>query len=228
MIPQLAMYALGAGANAVQAFQAQKTMRKAQEASQKAFQEMKAIKEINPFKQVQVPTLGSQLAQQSLDRATTGAINAVQSSNDPAAAFAGLGGIVQANVGQGIENAAMLNEAQFKRDAMQAEAESGIQARKGERDFLIGQNEVMSAEQQRADAQANRDTAIMGIGSSLKGAAGLMGDYFKETPGGTYSDFFKSKGTPQKNVNEGNMEKLKGILTEDQIKAISLLMNKSI
>jgi len=223
MIPQLAMYALGAGANAVQAFQAQKTMRKAQEASQKAFQEMKAIKEINPFKQVQVPTLGSQLAQQSLDRATTGAINAVQSSNDPAAAFAGLGGIVQANVGQGIENAAMLNEAQFKRDAMQAEAEAGIQARKGERDFLIGQNEVMSAEQQRADAQANRDTAIMGIGSSLKGAAGLMGDYFKETPGGTYLDFFKSKGTPQKNVNEVNMEKLKGILSEDQIKALSLL-----
>lgn len=223
MIPQLAMYALGAGANAVSAFQAQKTMRKAQEASQKAFQEMKAIKEINPFKQVQVPTLGSQLAQQSLDRATTGAINAIQGSNDPAAAFAGLGGVVGANAGQALENAAMLNEAQFKRDAMQAEAESGIQARKGERDFLIGQNEVMSLEQQRAEARANRDNAIMGIGSSFKGAAGLMGDYFKENPGGNYSDFFKSKGTPEKNENEGSMDKLKSIFSDDQIKALSSL-----
>ena len=222
MIPQLAMYALGAGANAVSAFQAQKTMRKAQEASQKAFQEMKAIKEINPFKQVQVPTLGSQLAQQSLDRATMGALSTLQSTGAEGA-IGGVGNVLQANVGQGLENAAMLNEAQFKRDAMQAEAESGIQARKGERDFLIGQNEVMSAEQQRADAQANRDSAIMGIGSSFKGAAGLMGDYFKENPGDTYSDFFKSKGTPEKNENEGSMDKLKSIFSDDQIKALSSL-----
>lgn len=191
MIPQLALYALGAGANAVQAFQAQKNMRKAQEAAQKAYQEMKAIKEINPFKQVQVPTLGSQLAQQSLDRATMGAINAIQSSNDPSAAFAGLGGVVGANVGQGLENAAMLNEAQFKRDAMQAEAEAGIQARQAERDWMLGAQQAQSAELRRADAEANRNASVMGIAGSLNSAAGLMGDYFESNPYGSFADMFK-------------------------------------
>lgn len=190
MIPQLALYALGAGANAVQAFQAQKNMRKAQEAAQKAYQEMKAIKEINPFKQVQVPTLGSQLAQQSLDRATMGALSTLQSTGAEGA-IGGVGNVLQANIGQGLENAAMLNEAQFKRDAMQAEAEAGIQAREAERKFMIGQNEAQSAELRRADAETNRNASVMGIAGSLNSAAGLMGDYFESNPYGSFADMFK-------------------------------------
>lgn len=192
MIPQLALYALGAGANAVQAFQAQKNMRKAQEAAQKAYQEMKAIKEINPFKQVQVPTLGSQLAQQSLDRATMGALSTLQSTGAEGA-IGGVGNVLQANIGQGLENAAMLNEAQFKRDAMQAEAEAGIQARKAERDWMLGAQQAQSAELRRAEAQANRNESVMGIAGSLTGAAGLMGDYFKENPYASWTDMFKAK-----------------------------------
>lgn len=192
MIPQLALYALGAGANAVQAFQAQKNMRKAQEAAQKAYQEMKAIKEINPFKQVQVPTLGSQLAQQSLDRATMGALSTLQSTGAEGA-IGGVGNVLQANVSQGLENAAMLNEAQFNRDAMQAEAEAGIQARKAERDWMLGAQQAQSAELRRAEAQANRNESVMGIAGSLTGAAGLMGDYFKENPYTSWMDMFKAK-----------------------------------
>ena len=190
MIPQLALYALGAGANAVQAFQSQKNMRKAQEAAQKAYQEMKAIKEINPFKQVQVPTLGSQLAQQSLDRATMGALSTLKSTGAEGA-IGGVGNVLQSNIGQGLENAAMLNEAQFKRDAMQAEAEAGIQAREAERKFMIGQNEAQSAELRRADAEANRNASVMGIAGSLTSAAGLMGDYFESNPYGSFADMFK-------------------------------------
>lgn len=192
MIPQLALYALGAGANAVQAFQSQKNMRKAQEAAQKAYQEMKAIKEINPFKQVQVPTLGSQLAQQSLDRATMGALSTLQSTGAEGA-IGGVGNVLQANIGQGLENAAMLNEAQFKRDAMQAEAEAGIQAREAERKFMIGQNEAQSAQFRRADAEANRNASVMGIAGSFNDAFGLMGNYFKENPGQGWMDMFKAK-----------------------------------
>lgn len=192
MIPQLALYALGAGANAVQAFQSQKNMRKAQEAAQKAYQEMKAIKEINPFKQVQVPTLGSQLAQQSLDRATMGALSTLQSTGAEGA-IGGVGNVLQSNIGQGLENAAMLNEAQFKRDAMQAEAEAGIQAREAERKFMIGQNEAQSAELRRADAEANRNASVMGIAGSFNDAFGLMGNYFKENPGQKWMDMFKAK-----------------------------------
>lgn len=199
MIPQLALYALGAGANAVQAFQSQKNMRKAQEAAQKAYQEMKAIKEINPFKQVQVPTLGSQLAQQSLDRATMGALSTLQSTGAEGA-IGGVGNVLQANIGQGLENAAMLNEAQFKRDAMQAEAEAGIQARQAERDWMLGAQQAQSAELRRAEAQANRDSAVMGIAGSLNSAAGLMGDYFESNPYGSFADMFKMNKSKKSNT----------------------------
>lgn len=190
MIPQLALYALGAGANAVQAFQSQKNMRKAQEAAQKAYQEMKAIKEINPFKQVQVPTLGSQLAQQSLDRATMGALSTLKSTGAEGA-IGGVGNVLQANIGQGLENAAMLNELKFKRDATEAEIQSNIEARQAERDWMLGAQQAQSAEFRRADAEANRNASIMGIGESLTGAAGLMGDYFESNPYGSFADMFK-------------------------------------
>lgn len=199
MIPQLALYALGAGANAVQAFQSQKNMRKAQEAAQKAYQEMKAIKEINPFKQVQVPTLGSQLAQQSLDRATMGALSTLQSTGAEGA-IGGVGNVLQANIGQGLENAAMLNEAQFKRDAMQAEAEAGIQARQAERDWMLGAQQAQSAELRRADAETNRNASVMGIAGSLNSAAGLMGDYFESNPYGSFADMFKMNKSKKSNT----------------------------
>lgn len=199
MIPQLALYALGAGANAVQAFQAQKNMRKAQEAANKAYQEMKAIKEINPFKQVQVPTLGSQLAQQSLDRATMGALSTLQSTGAEGA-IGGVGNVLQAGNEQRLGLAAQADEAQFKRDAMQAEAEAGIQARQAERDWMLGAQQAQSAELRRAEAQANRDGAVMGIAGSLNSAAGLMGDYFESNPYGSFADMFKINKSKKSNT----------------------------
>jgi hypothetical protein len=121
-----------------------------------------------------------------------GTLSTLQSTGAEGA-IGGVGNVLQANIGQGLENAAMLNEAQFKRDAMQAEAEAGIQAREAERKFMIGQNEAQSAQFRRADAEANRNASVMGIAGSFNDAFGLMGNYFKENPGQGWMDMFKAK-----------------------------------
>ena len=85
----------------------------------------------------------------------------------------------------------MAQEAKFKRDAMQAEAEMGISARKQERDFMIGQNEVISENMKRAQAESNRNAAITGMFESAGSAitAGADSKLF----GGEDSFFGKTK-----------------------------------
>jgi hypothetical protein len=69
---------LGAGANALQAIQSQKQMKFAAQARSQAIEQLKGIKEFNPYKAVQVPTLGFNLAQQSKAQAMQQGVNALQ------------------------------------------------------------------------------------------------------------------------------------------------------
>jgi hypothetical protein len=185
MIPvQLITGLFGAGANALQAFQAQKQMKFASQAQAQAIQQLKSIKEFNPFKAVQVPTLGFNLAQQSKAQAMQQGVNALQGAGAEGAG--NVASLVQAGFKQDLDLAALAQEAQFKRDAMQAEAESGIQARKQERDFSLGAYELSNAQAMKDAAQQNRNKAIAGIFGSL--GAGALGSYQD-------SDFYKKQNT---------------------------------
>jgi len=104
------------------------------------------------------------------------------------------------NIGQGLENAARLDELKFKRDATEAEIQSNIEARQAERDWMLGSQQAQSAELRRAEAQANRDSAVMGIAGSLNSAAGLMGDYFESNPYGSFADMFKMNKSKKSNT----------------------------
>ena len=193
MIPvQLITGLLGAGANAIQAIQAQKQMKMASQAQAQAIQQLKSIKEFNPFKAVQVPTLGFDLAQQSKAQAMQQGVNALQGAG-AAGVIGGAGNLVQAGFQQDLDLAAQAQEAQFKRDAMQAEAESGIQARKQERDFSLGAYELSNAQAMKDAAQQNRNSAIAGIFGSL--GAGALGQY-KE------SKFYKPQNTDENSSDQ--------------------------
>jgi hypothetical protein len=185
MIPvQLLTGLFGAGANTLQAFQAQKQMKFASQAQAQAIQQLKSIKEFNPFKAMQVPTLGFDLAQQSKAQAMQQGVNALKGAGAEGAG--NVASLVQAGFQQDLELAAQAQEAQFKRDAMQAEAESGIQARKAERDFSLGAYELSNAQAMKDAAQQNRNKAIAGIFGSL--GAGALG-YYQD------SDFYKKQNT---------------------------------
>jgi hypothetical protein len=167
----------GLGMSAAQAIKASKDMKTADNAAKAAKNELSKISETNAFKQVQVPTLGFNLAQQSQAQRSASALSAVQSAGAEGV-IGGVGQIMQAGNEQDLQLAAQADEAKFKRDAMQAEAEMGISARKQERDFMIGTNEVASQEARRSQAESNRNAAIEGMFASA-GAAVTAGSKFK-------------------------------------------------
>jgi hypothetical protein len=155
----------GLGLSAAQAIKANKDMKTASQAAQKAAGELKNIKEFNAFKQVQVPTLGFDLAQQSQAQATTQAMQSLQGAGAEGV-IGGVGNVLQAGNEQALNLAAQAGQAQYQRDMAQAEAEQGIQARQQEREYMIGTNELISAQNQRASAEENRNAAIEGMFSS--------------------------------------------------------------
>ena len=166
----LALGALQAGLNTFQAIQSQKAMKQAAQAKAQAQQQLKNINEFNAFKAVQVPTLGFDLAQQSQAQATTQAVEATKGAGAEGV-IGGVGQIVQANNAAALDLSAQAGDAKFKRDAMQAEAEQGIQQRKAERDFAIESYNLQDAAEREAQAKQNRNQAISGAVSALGGAA---------------------------------------------------------
>jgi hypothetical protein len=181
----------GLGLSAAQAIKSSQDMKTAANAAQAAKNELAKISETNAFKQVQVPTLGLNLAQQSQAQRSASALSAVQSAGAEGV-IGGVGQIMQAGNEQDLQLAAQADEAKFKRDAMQADAEMGISARKQERQFLIGSQEVQSENLKRAQAEENRNAAIEGMftsagaaitaGSKIQGKTKTFaaGDYNKD------------------------------------------------
>lgn len=176
----------GLGMSAAQAIKASKDMKTADNAAKAAKNELSKISETNAFKQVQVPTLGFNLAQQSQAQRSASALSAVQSAGAEGV-IGGVGQIMQAGNEQDLQLAAQADEAKFKRDAMQAEAEMGISARKQERDYLIGSTEVQSQNERRAQAESNRNAAIEGMfesaGAAVTAGSKIKGKLKTTTPG---------------------------------------------
>jgi hypothetical protein len=174
----------GLGVSAAQAIGQNKAMKKAEAASLKASQDLKSISEQNAFKQLQVPTLGTQLAQQSQAQRESQAMNMLQGAGAEGV-IGGIGQLAVAGAQSDLQNAAQLENLKFERDAMQAQAQQGINQRKQDRDFNISFGEKQDAEMRRAQAEANRNAAIEGAvgfaGSALTSASKLVGPYGKNT-----------------------------------------------
>ncbi len=172
----------GLGLSAAQAIKANKDMKTASQAAAKAAGELKNIKEFNAFKQVQVPTLGFELAQQSQAQATTQAMQSLQGAGAEGV-IGGVGNVLQAGNEQALNLAAQAGQAQYQRDMAQAEAEQGIQARQQERNLMIGLNEMQSAQNERQAAEERKNAAIEGMfssaGSALTSGAGALNLYKK-------------------------------------------------
>jgi hypothetical protein len=171
----------GLGVSAVQAVKQNKEMKKASEASKQASTALRSIKEQNAFKQLQVPTLGTELAQQSGAQREAQAMNMLQG----AGAEGVIGGVGQLAMGNtDLQNAARLDDLKFQRDSMEAEAGQGIESRRSVREFNIGMGEKADAELRRAEAEANKNAAIGNMfgfaGSALESASKIAPLYGKK------------------------------------------------
>jgi hypothetical protein len=160
----------GLGLSAAQAIKANKDMKIASKASEEASKQLKGIKEQNAFKNVQVPTLGFDLAQQAGAARDVSALNAIQSTG-AAGVIGAVGQVAQAGAEQDLKLAAAGQNAQYDRDIKQAEAGQGIEARRQEREFGIGMGEKQDAELRREEAAKRKAAAIKGMLSSAGSAA---------------------------------------------------------
>jgi hypothetical protein len=166
----LALGVLGAGLNAAQAIQAQKQMKMANKAATLAAQAIKNIKEFNPFKAVQVPTLGFNLAQQSQAQAVAQGVNALQGAGAEGA-IGGVGNLVQAAGQNALDLSSQAQQAQYQRDMAQAEAQQGINERQARRDTALETTRLEGAQTAAAAAAEKKNAAIEGIFGSLGNAA---------------------------------------------------------
>lgn len=167
----------GLGMNIAEAVKAKKAKEQAQQAASKAAAQLKGVKEQDVFGQVQVPTLGYELAQQSTDRATRGAMEAARGAGAEGVIGA-TGSILQASNEAALNLAAQAGETAFQRDLYQAQNKSGIEQRRAEREAGIYGSELAGAQQAAADAQARRDAAISG---AVQTGIGLAGDIYDST-----------------------------------------------
>ena len=165
----------GMGMSAAQAIQANKEKKTAAKAATDAAQQIANIKELNPFNQVQVPTLGFELAQQGIDRSAMSALSATQGAGAEGV-IGGVGNIMAATGQNELELAARANEAKYQRDVNEAEAQSGINQRQAARTEDLQYSKLTGAQKAQAQAQANKNAAISGMfESAIAGADVLAG-----------------------------------------------------
>ena len=164
----------GVGLSAAQAIKANKDMKQAASAADLAKNQLKQIKETNPFKAVQTPMLGFELAKEQQNQRTAQLAQMVTGLGAEGAIGA-IGQLAQSGNEQDMQLAAQANQTQFQRDMAQAEAQQGIEARKAERDWMAGIGDIQMQNAIRAEAAANRNAAIEGAFSSL-GTAALGAD----------------------------------------------------
>jgi hypothetical protein len=176
----------GIGVSAAQAIKSQNQMKQATQAGALAKQQLKQIKETNPFKALQVPTLGLEMAQQQQSQREAQMVGALQGVGAEGV-IGGIGQVAAAGNEQDMALAAQANQAQYNRDVAQAEAQLGIGARQAERDWMAGIGEVQEQNMRRSEAQANRNAAIEGAlgfaGSAASSLDDIIGLYRKKKSG---------------------------------------------
>ena len=164
----------GVGLSVNQAVQADKERKRAQQSATAAANRMKNIKEENAFKDVELPTLGFELAQQSADRAMMSGVQSVQGAGAEAVIGA-LPGMMQVGSEQQLQLAAQANEAQMGLDLQKAQAQQMANARNtmAERDMELFRLE--GAQDAAAQAQANMNAGISGAVQGLGTAVDIYG-----------------------------------------------------
>ena len=168
----------GMGMNIGQAVKANKQAKAAGQAATAAAQQLKGIKEQNMFAQVQVPTLGFEMAQQGIDRSTQAALESVGGSIEGTIGAAGniMGAAGEAEMGL----AAQASEAKLQRDMAQAQAGANIEMRRGERESKIYGDELSGAQLAKSAAETAKAKAISGavgsLGEATTSFSGLIGE----------------------------------------------------
>lgn len=178
----LGVSALGSG---YQMYQGARTKSAADEAAAKAAQQYASIQEGNKFNELQVPTLGLELAQQNMQARQASNIQALQEGG----ASTVLGGLTAANQqaqAEDLQLSAQAQEAQYARDMARAQNAQQLEANRVNREAGLAQSRLQGAQAAAAQGESTMAAGIAGLAEAGVSAATLA----------SYKDIYgNSKGT---------------------------------
>lgn len=126
----------------------------------------------NRLKALQIPTMGAELQERALARATAGQVEAAQEAG-AAGVIGGVGRITQAAGEQAAQQAAELDRMQKERDQLVLTEEQRLEGQKYQGLLGLQQMELTGAQQALSDAQALQQAGAQTIASGLGNLASL-------------------------------------------------------
>lgn len=184
----LGVSALGSG---YQMYQGARTKSAADEAASKAAQQYASIQEGNKFNELQVPTLGLELAQQNMQARQASNIQALQEGG----AATVLGGLTAANQqaqAEDLQLSAQAQEAQYARDMARAQNAQQLEANRVNREAGLAQSRLQGAQAAAAQGESTMAAGIAGLAEAGVSAATLA----------SYKDIY---GKPAETVTQQNL-----------------------
>jgi len=154
--------ALAAGGAATSIIQGANAKSEAEDAAGKAAQSLAQMQESDKFKNLQVPTLGLEMAQQNVQARQA---QQLQSLKDIGAAgvLGGLTAVNQQGQAEDLALAAQAQEAQYARDFAQAQNAQGVEQRNLARQSGLEQQRLAGAQSAAAYGQQQINSGISGL-----------------------------------------------------------------
>ena len=165
----------GLGMSVGQAVKAQKDKNNAQSQAAAAANAIRDMKQENAYEDLQVPTLGFELAQQGLDKSTIAALQTAQSAGAEGV-IGGVGRINEAANAQELNLAAQANDAEYNRDKLIAGAQQDINSNKFKQLSDLEISRLNGAQQEAYYAEMRKQQAIAGAFGSATSALGFAND----------------------------------------------------
>jgi len=165
----------GTGMSIAQAVQAKKDAQAASDAAATAANTLRDMKNVNALAKLQVPTLGTNLAQQGLDKATMSALSTTQGAGAEGV-IGGVGQIMQASNEQELKLAAEANDMEYQRNLAEAENQQDINDAKFKQLSDLELSRLTGAQLAAYQANANKNEAIKNAITSGTQALGIVGN----------------------------------------------------
>jgi len=166
---------VSAGVSAVQAYNANADQKRAQMDAQRLGAQLRAIQEADKVSGLQVPTLGAELARQSLGQQMAMTVNALTGAG-AAGVLGGIPGASAMGANAALEIAADLQKQQAARDQFVSSYQQGIEARKSEAEREMVGDQLQGAQMQAYASGTEKNQAIAtGVGALGQAAAAEIG-----------------------------------------------------
>jgi hypothetical protein len=158
----IAAAAIAAGGSAYSIIQGAKAKSEANQAAASAAQSIAQMQEADKFRNLQLPTLGLEMAQQNVQARQAQQLQGLQDIG-AAGVLGGLTALNQQGQAQDLALAAQAQEAQYARDVAQAQNAQAIEQRRMGREAGLEQQRLMGAQAASAYGQQQINAGIQGL-----------------------------------------------------------------